>query len=76
VRGSLFWLLAFGTGARTAAMLDLTWDRVDLIRRTIDYRVPGVVYKNKRRAVVPSTMRYSRLENAYARRDPNPARSW
>jgi integrase len=49
----LFWLLAFGTGARTEAMLDLEWDRVDLVRRTIDYRVPGVVYKNKRRAVRP-----------------------
>lgn len=66
----LFWLLAFGTGARTEAMLDLTWDRVDLVRRTIDYRIPGVVYKNKRRAVVPiNASLYVRLESAYARRD-------
>lgn len=50
--------------------VDLTWDRVDFVRRTIDYRVPGVVYKNKRRAVVPiNASLYARLESAYARRD-------
>lgn len=68
----LFWLLAFGTGARTGAILDLTWDRIDLVRKTIDYRVPGVRYRNKRRAVVPiHAALLPRLESAYARRDPS-----
>jgi integrase len=66
----LFWLLAFATGARTGAMLDLEWTRVDLVRRTIDYRVPGAVYKNKRRACVPiNDALLPRLESAYGRRD-------
>jgi integrase len=68
----LFWLLAFGTGARTGAILDLEWSRVDLVRRTIDYRREGVVYKNKRRAVVfINDSLLPRLETAYARRDPS-----
>jgi integrase len=67
----MFWLLAFGTGARTAAMLELTWDRVDFAQRTIDYRVPGAVYKNKRRAVVPIHDKLlPRLQSAYELRDP------
>jgi integrase len=66
----LFWLLAFGTGARTGAILDLEWSRVDLTRRTIDYRVPGVTYKNKRRAVVfIHDSLLPRLVSAHARRD-------
>lgn len=52
-REQLFLLLAFGTGARARAIEDATWDRVDLVARTIDYRVPGKVYKNKRRVVAP-----------------------
>lgn len=35
----LFVILAISTGARKAAILDLTWDRVDLERRVIDFRV-------------------------------------
>lgn len=34
----LFVLLAIGTGARKAAILQLTWDRVDFERRIIDFR--------------------------------------
>lgn len=48
-----FFILAFHTGARSRAIEQLTWDRVDLARRTIDYRLPNVNHKNKRRAVVP-----------------------
>ena len=49
----LFVQLCLHTAARKAAILDLTWDRVDLERRTIDYRVPGRPATNKGRARVP-----------------------
>jgi integrase len=48
-----FYVLAFATGARSRAIETLTWDRVDLANRVIDYRIPGKDHKNKRRAVVP-----------------------
>lgn len=35
----LFFLLAISTGARLSAILELTWDRVDFTRRTIDFRI-------------------------------------
>jgi integrase len=37
----LFVCLALGTGARSGAIYALTWDRVDLVGETIDFRVPG-----------------------------------
>lgn len=59
-----FFVLAFATGARSRAIEELTWDRVDFKARTIDYRCPGVRYKNKRRAVVPiSDALLVRLQN-------------
>lgn len=65
-RTQLFLLLAFNTGARARAIEEATWDRVDLERRTIDYRVPGVAYKNKRRVVAPiNDYLLRRLESAY-----------
>jgi len=64
-----FLLLAFNTGARARAIETLKWSQVDMVRRVIDYREPGRVYKNKRRAVVPINERlYRRMENWYARR--------
>jgi integrase len=48
-----FVMLAYHTAARTGAILDLTWDRVDLKHSRIDYRRPGRAATNKRRAVVP-----------------------
>lgn len=48
-----FWRLAFGTGARAEAIEELTWSRVDMVNRLIDFRMPGVNHKNKRRVVVP-----------------------
>lgn len=50
---TLFVAIALDTAARKQAILDLTWDRVDLRRGLIDFRVPGHVYTKKRRAVVP-----------------------
>lgn len=49
----LFAILAFTTGARMGAILDLTWDRVDLKAGTIDFQPAGRDKTNKRRTVVP-----------------------
>lgn len=46
----LFVILAFTTGARMSAILDLTWDRIG---DTIDFRPAGRDVTNKRRTVVP-----------------------
>lgn len=44
--------LMLGTAARIQAVLDLTWDRVDLDRRQINLRLPDATTR-KGRAVVP-----------------------
>jgi integrase len=49
----LFIVLAYHTAARTGAILDLTWDRVDFARRIISYDRPGRRQTKKRRATVP-----------------------
>ena len=49
----LFILVAMTTGARAGAILDLTWDRVDLARGILDLRDPARGVTNKRRGVVP-----------------------
>ena len=49
----MFVVLAYHTAARAGAILDLTWDRVDLDRRLITYDRPGRQRSNKRRATVP-----------------------
>lgn len=46
-------LLALNTASRIGAVLALTWDRVDLERRLIDYREPGRAPTRKRRVAVP-----------------------
>lgn len=56
------------TGARPGAVLDLTWDRVDLERRLIFYPLPGRTDSHKRRAVVPiEGALYTALDRAKAR---------
>ena len=54
----LFVVLALTTGARSGAILGLTWDRVDFERGLIDFREPEVINPltkrvRKARAVVP-----------------------
>lgn len=49
----LFALLAAHTLSRKQAILDLTWDRVDLKANKIDFNVPGRVRTGKRRVEVP-----------------------
>lgn len=48
----LYTALALSTGARTTALLELSWDRVDLNRRLINLRAQDMVDK-KGRATVP-----------------------
>jgi integrase len=64
----LFCRLALYTGARTGAILDLTWDRVDFDAGLIDYRVPGRKVTKKRRGVKPMTPVLRRLLLAARRR--------
>lgn len=61
----LFMILAVTTGARSNALLDLTWNRVDFNRRIIDLRNPEKSATAKGRAVIPindTALRY--LETA------------
>lgn len=67
-----FLILAFGTGCRSEAIEELTWDRVDFKSRTINFRVPGVVYKTKKRPIAPiNDALLPRLQSMHARRTDN-----
>jgi integrase len=57
----LFTRLALYTGARTGAILDLTWDRVDFHRGLIDFRKPGRRETKKRRTITPMTRKVRRM---------------
>lgn len=52
LRTRLFFLLDFGTAARSRAIEEAKVGNVDWDRRIIDYRHPGVDYKKKRRGEV------------------------
>jgi integrase len=70
----LFVILAFTTGGRHGAILDLTWDRIDWINGTIDLddkptRDPMSRAWRKGRATVPmNALSRTALERAYAGR--------
>lgn len=49
----LYVMIGLHTVARPTAILQLTWDRVDFMRRLIDFTPPGHVRTAKRRTVVP-----------------------
>lgn len=49
----LFIIMALTTGARKGAIFDLTWDRVDIESKRIDFNPPGKQITNKRRGIVP-----------------------
>ena len=49
---ALFMKLAVATGARSTAILELEWDRVDFARGIIDFNPPGRVQTSKYRATV------------------------
>lgn len=70
----LFIVLALATGARHTAILDLTWDRVDFVKATIQYDEmlpPDPMSKSwrKGRATVPmGALARQALEHAFAAR--------
>lgn len=65
----LFILLALYTGARRGAILELTWDRVDLEQARIDFTAPGRFTGRKRRSEVPIQANlHSALLEAYSAR--------
>lgn len=49
----LFIALGLATGQRKTAILNLTWDRVDLGRALADFRTPGRALTKKRRGIAP-----------------------
>ncbi len=49
----LYVMIGVHTMARPSAILDLTWDRVDFMRRLIDFSPSGRIATAKRRTVVP-----------------------
>jgi integrase len=67
----LFTVIAFNTGARHTAILDLTWDRIDFLRGTINFaenlpKDPMSKAWKKGRAIVPmNQMVRAALETAY-----------
>ena len=65
----LYVQIGLNTMARPSAILDLTWDRVDFMRRQIDFTPPGHVRTVKRRVVVPvGDELLAHLQTGYAAR--------
>lgn len=56
-RLGLFLVIAMNTAARAGAIKALTWDRVNLSQRIIDFRVPGRRVSRKRMVAVPISQR-------------------
>ena len=67
---TLFIRLGIYTGARASAILQLTWDRVDLQTGRIDFRIPGEVETKKKRPNAPINFKLLRALRA-ARKKTN-----
>lgn len=65
-RLGMFVCLALGTGARSAAIEGLTWDRVDFGAGLIDMREPGRRVSKKKRVAVPIGKRLAPVLMAWA----------
>ena len=67
-RTQVFVMIALSSGARTGAILDLTWDKVNLVEGVVDFRSADVdAYRRKGRAVVPiNDMMREAIEMAHA----------
>lgn len=65
----LYALIGLHTMARPGAILELTWNRVDFMRRTIDFTPAGHVRTAKRRVVAPMSVELlAAMQRAYAGR--------
>lgn len=65
---SLYTLIALSTGARNGAILDLTWDRVDLSRGLIELRTEDMVNRKGRATIPINKPLYEALEAAAEQR--------
>lgn len=69
----LFLQIAYYTGERLSAILDLTWDQVDTIRGRIDFNPPGRIQTDKRRPLIPIPRQLlAALKRAKRRRGVSP----
>lgn len=69
---AVFIELMLATGHRMTAVLQLTWDRVDLEHGTVDFRLPGKKHKRKKRTRSALPDKVTRLLKNWKRRSPGP----
>jgi integrase len=69
---AIFIALMLATGHRMTAVLQLTWDRVDLENGTADFRLPGKKHKRKKRTRAALPDKTIRLLRNWRRRSPGP----
>lgn len=69
---ALFICLMLATGHRKTAVLQLTWDRVDLEAGTVDFRLPGKKHSKKKRTRAALPDKTIRLLKRWRRRSPGP----
>ncbi len=69
---AIFICLMLATGHRMTAVLQLTWDRVDLEHGTVDFRLPGKKHKRKKRTRAALPDKVVRLLQNWRRRSPGP----
>ena len=49
----IFLIIAFYTGARKSAIMELEWDQIDFSNNTMNFNKQGVELSNKQRAFIP-----------------------